>query len=138
MAAAIRIAQRVNAGDSRWEYDSQGYINSDVVTGTTLSLATGQTLLRLCGWSAYNSGNNVLYLMFFDAASLPGNGATPMIMPFPLRALAQYRDGDAVQIGSREFYAQNFKAGIVWAASTTPATLTVDATNSVWVTMWIQ
>jgi hypothetical protein len=138
VASVIRNAQRFTAGDNRYEYDSQGFLNDDAITGTTCGMASGQTLLRLCGWSAVNQGNSLLWLMFFDAATLPANGTVPIMMPYPLRSSPQYRDGDGVQPGSRMAYAVNFKAGIVWAASQTAATLTIDNTASLWVTLWCQ
>lgn len=110
-----------------FEYDAQAYGNSDVVNAGPVSLV----------WFAATSKSaSTLYLMFFDATTVPGNGATPIFLPIPLSTsgltTAQLSMNDVP--GGQRFYALGCTNGLCWAVSTTAGTLTVDATSSVWVT----
>jgi hypothetical protein len=102
------------------QYDSQAFANSDVIAAapTTFTAAT-----------ALNKGAVLLYLMFFDAAAVPANGAIPAMCPIALQP------GGTGNLDQKQLALGLAMAlGLCWAASTTPATLTVDATASVWVT----
>lgn len=74
----------------------------------------------------FNDSNNLQYWQLFDAAALPVNGTVPMfsvpVLPkqgtFSLDLRATPRA---------------FSTGIVWAASTTPDTLTLALQNTLWV-----
>ena len=109
-------------------YDSQAFVNSD-----SLQNSAGTCLLHAMAW---NKSSTALYLMFFDAGGVPTNGTAPLFMPLPLTTQNQPL---ALPLndypGSATFTGWTFTTGIIYAVSTTPATLTVDSSNSVWVTL---
>lgn len=144
MAAVNKILHRVPGLDRRYWYDSQAFGNSDTVAcpdTNTGTLPITLSLFRLLSVLAVNKGSALLWLQFFDAATLPGNGTTPVLIPLPLNgagSFASYTGTDAPQPGADYLYAYEFRTGVTWAASTTAATLTVDATSSVWVNLQYQ
>jgi hypothetical protein len=105
--------------------DSQAGMNSRVIR------AAPCTLLRAF---ITNTGAGTLYFMVFDATTLPSNGTTPRVRPVVLAAGAQASlDMSIVQaLGT---WGLTLNTGLVWAASTTAGTLTVDTTNSMWATV---
>lgn len=112
-------------------YDSQGGANSGVVfpapcyfgMAICLSIATTGTL----------------YLMLFDATAVPANASIPIFQP--IRMVGGSAGGPVVFqpcfSGGTYVTAPQMKNGLVWAASTTAASLTIDATSSLWPTILI-
>ena len=98
------------------QYDSQAPINSDVI-----KTSPGEFRQAM----AANQGASLLYVMFFDAVAVPTNGSVPAFVPIPLAAGAAC----AIPFGPA------MSNGLCWAASTTAATLTVDTTDSMWLSV---
>jgi hypothetical protein len=73
---------------------------------------------------ATNTNAGTRYIQVFDAAALPGNGATPL-MTFPLTAGQSFVP--PVDLG---VYGRVFQAGVVIANSTTETTLTLGSADS--------
>jgi hypothetical protein len=69
----------------------------------------------------FNDDTATKYLMLFDAASLPGNGASGW--------LARFRIAGGGSIAFAPGYPLAFTSGLIWAASTTADTLTIDTGN---------
>jgi len=118
----------IRSGRQPVQYDSQASVNSDVIS------ASASTHF----FSAFgrNKSGATLYLMFFDDALVPINGTAPAWLPVPVPAgsvasidLTQHAYGAQPAI-----LAPIMTNGLSWAASTTPDTLTVDTSNSMWVT----
>jgi hypothetical protein len=82
-----------------------------------------------------NKGASQLYFMWFNATSLPANGATPSMMPIPIPAGGTFSLVNTIATANAVAFGPVMSTGLVWAASTTATTLTVDSTNSVWVTV---
>lgn len=115
---------RVSNSHPITEYDSQGPTNSDVIS--SVSVAWLDCMVA-------NSGSNTLYIMFFDATSVPANGTLPVRQPILLPSGGQ----TYVDLGNPGIDGVSGRPtinGLCWAASTTPLTLTVDSTSSIWVT----
>ena len=74
--------------------------------------------------SVDNTGGSAAYLMLFDAAALPANGAEP----------AFERSVATVSLGEISFgeAGENFTSGLVAALSSTPAVLTLVGTDVGW------
>lgn len=106
------------------EYDSQGPTNSDVVSVSPVAWLDAM---------ASNSGSSTLYIMFFDATSVPANGTLPVRQPLELATGGQSYI-DIGNPGADGISGRPTNNGLCWAASTTPLTLTVDSTSSIWVT----
>jgi hypothetical protein len=115
---------RIHSAHAVTEYDSQGPTNSDIV-----ATSSGAWLDAMVS----NVGSSTLYLMFFDATTVPANGTLPLRQPLQIGAAGQtYVDlGDP---GADGLSGRPLVNGLVWAASTTATTLTVDSTSSLWVT----
>lgn len=122
--AVFRTVIRASPVHNTQEYDSNGPTNSDVVSAVPVLWLS---------MLATNSGSETLYLMQFDATTVPLDGAAPMRQPIQLFPGGQtYLDiGDPGADGLSGLATKN---GLCWAASTTPTTLTQDTTSSVWVT----
>jgi hypothetical protein len=113
-------------GGQPTQYDSQGFINSGVIQ------TSPGTFLGAIG---FNKGSTTLYVMWFNATAVPGNGATPAFMPVPVPPGGTFTLVDTqVTGGTLGPFGPPMSVGLCWAASTTPATLTVDTTNSMWIT----
>lgn len=70
-----------------------------------------------------NESANKRWLMLFNATSLPVNGTAP-VYQFPVPTLAPF----SLDLPR----GRTFSTGIVWAASSTAATLTVDVATPFW------
>lgn len=127
MTAALRNNKPATALSKPVEqWDPQAGSNSGIVR------AAPGTLLRVT-WS--NIGATPLWLMFFDAATVPSGGAIPMIAPL---AMAGTSSGDLNfedRIMHGALCGVDCATGISWAASTTAATLTIDTSSSTWPTI---
>jgi hypothetical protein len=141
MSATLRTTRHRALNIASSEYDSQAAGNSGVVTGTALAVNGGASTLTLAApiillsvQPTNFSSTLTLYFMLFDAASLPANGTVPVRAPVALApgqtAAIQLSDNNSEMKEGLPFF-----TGLVWAASTTPATLTVDTSSSTWVTM---
>jgi hypothetical protein len=111
------------------QYDSQASLNNDVISATPAKLSS--LIAR------NKSSSLTLFLMLFDATAVPvAPGTTPKMMPIPIPpGLPATLDATEQGVGNPGIGVDMpFTSGIVWAASTTPDTLTVDTTNSIWVT----
>lgn len=80
------------------------------------------------GFFASNEGASKVWLMFFDSATVPADGAEPILPGIPL-LLA---DTTNVGTASAEFTrGRGYTTGLCWAISSTPDTLTIDNTATV-------
>ncbi len=124
MPSKTYVSDRLAPASHLKTYDSQAPTNSDVI-------ATGPlTFFRFLGINKAASGT--LWIMFFDAAAVPANATVPLIAPIPIAGGAFAAiDLSVISEGLNGLATGN---GLVWAASTTPATLTLDATSSIWMT----
>jgi hypothetical protein len=104
--------------------DPQAFGNSDVVVGQPSSLIS----LLISNKAA----SGTLYFQLFDATAVPSNTAVPFVAPIVLAAASTVRI--ALNEVGKYFDGIAFSNGIVWAVSTTAATLTIDSTSSVWAT----
>jgi hypothetical protein len=108
-------------------YDSEAWTNSDVISAAPCTWLTA---------SGENKGNATLYIMFFDATTVPANGAAPLGMPIQLPSgqAFQFSENDTARAGQAGTSETGLRTttGLCWAASSTPATLTVDTTASIW------
>jgi hypothetical protein len=102
-------------------YDTQGTLAAGGVITTFANS-------RLLGCNGLNTSAGNLYLMFFDATSVPANGAVPKFTPWLIIgnstftfALSAVRRSTPVDQWE---YGRLFVRGIVWAISSTPQTLT--------------
>jgi hypothetical protein len=107
------------------QYDSQALANSEVVE------TSPKNLLSLF---ASSKSAGLLWVMVFDASALPGNGALPVMQPLQIAAAGQAFLSVTDDSG-QGLCGLELAHGLVWAASSTQATLTVDTTSSVWVTI---
>ncbi len=90
------------------------------VSGVVSAIKSNRTILTLA--TGFNSSANDRFLMFFEAAAVPGNGAVPSyVMPVPGKALFSW----APSQGGRVF------DKLCFAVSTTAGTLTI-STDTVW------
>lgn len=125
----MSTTRTLNANSTITEWDSQAYENSDVIKNAPCTLLTAV---------GSNKGAALLYIMFFDSATVPGNGTVPVLEPVPLPAGATFnlneQDLSRAGQGAPNQNGLTMVNGLSWAASTTPATLTVDSTSSVWLT----
>jgi hypothetical protein len=125
MASRTFATARIVVPQKLQTYDAQGGSNSGVVYSAPC------TLLRI---RALNVGS-LLWLMFFDSATVPTNGTVPLLAPIPVAATTGVIDVDWNEdIGSAGLLGIQLSNGLVWAASTTSASLTVDGTSSLWPT----
>jgi hypothetical protein len=108
------------------KYDSQGGANSGVVSASPASI------LRAV---ATNGGGSTLYIMLFDATSLPANASLPIVAPVPVAAGSTVVMDWTIEPGAGVLFGRSCATGVVWAASTTATSLTVDATASLWITI---
>jgi len=122
-------ARTLNPNSAITEWDSQAYVNSGVIA------AAPCTLLTAVG---SNKGAAMLYIMFFDSATVPADGAIPVIEPIPLPPGGTFnlneQDLSRAGQGAPNQNGLTMVNGLSWAASTTAATKTVDATSSIWMT----
>jgi hypothetical protein len=102
-------------------YDDQAFGNSNIISSGPVSIMS---------ITALNKGT-LLYLMLFDATAVPSNGAVPYFQPIALVAGAQVTRSFN-EVSGEGLLGLDTQVGLAWAASTTPATLTIDATSSVW------
>jgi hypothetical protein len=127
---SVKLMQAVDAPPSAPQfYDSQGFGNSGVVS-------TSATVLYKL--SATNkSASNTLFIQLFDAATVPGNGAVPLMMPLAVAPSSTAEVSLAPQsVGAGHLLGLPTSSGLVWAVSTTAASLTLDSTSSVWASVW--
>lgn len=108
------------------QYDPQAFGNGEnIVPGPAVFLSVIAT----------NKSAGILWIMFFDAITIPGNGSIPIFVPLQVAANAQaslsLNDGQ----GGATLSGRPCTTGISWAVSTTPGTLTADASNSIWATV---
>lgn len=89
-------------------------------TAYVKSLVVSATPASLCGLSGYNSNASIQYIQIHDAASLPSNGAYPVVS-FPAGATSKF----ALDYGANP---RQFTTGIVVCISSTQNTLTLGAT----------
>ncbi len=87
---------------------------SETITNSFVVTTRASTLYSV---TAYNASASDLYLLVFDATSLPANGAVPHLPP--VKVTANTTAGYDFNIGGCKF-----PTGIVVATSTTPITLT--------------
>lgn len=111
---SLRVTIAGESIEPAWD-DSPGLISNRVVK------ATACTLLHLSGYSE-SSG----YLHVFDANALPANGTKPTLAPVPI----WWGWTISLPLPTR---GRAFKAGIVWAVSTTAEKLTLDPTGRAFV-----
>lgn len=107
MAINDRLTRMVNLPENA---TTTAYVKSLVVSATPASL---------CGLSGYNSNAATQYIQIHDAASLPSNGAYPVIS-FPAIALDKF----SIDFGANP---RQFNTGIVVCISSTHNTLTLGA-----------
>lgn len=108
MAINDRLTRMVNLPENS---TTTAYVKSLVVSATPASL---------CGLSGYNSNAATQYIQIHDAASLPSNGAYPVVS-FPASAASKF----AIDYGANP---RQFTTGIVVCISSTQNTLTLGAT----------
>lgn len=77
-----------------------------------VAIAGGGKLVRL---RVYNRGASTVYLMIFNVAALPNDGATPSLPPVPIVAGGYYETDTG----------DDFDTGCVIAGSSTNTTLTL-------------
>ena len=123
MANSTRICPAGLGHTSIRHFTSGSFENSDVVVGTP-----GQLLSLVVS----NKGS-ALTLQLFDALSLPANSTVPSVIPILVPANTTVSVSFASGVSSKAWAGWAFNTGLVWAASTTQGTLTVDATSSLWV-----
>jgi len=111
---SLRVTLASEAIEPAWD-DSPGFVAQRVVK------ATPGTLLFLSCF-AESSG----YLHVFDATALPPNGTRPTIAPLQL----WWGWSASLPLPPR---GRAFRNGIVWAVSSTAATLTLDAAGRAFV-----
>jgi hypothetical protein len=122
--ATFVTMQRTGATHPVTEYDSQGGTNSDIISSTPVIWLDALVS---------NVGSSLLYLMAFDATSVPANGTLPLRQPIQVAAGAQ-TFVDLGDPGADGISGRPTQSGLVWAASTTATTLTIDGTSNLWVT----
>jgi hypothetical protein len=106
------------------QYDSQGFANSGVVKA-----APGGFL----GAYGFNNGAATIYVMFFNSTTVPANASIPSMAPIPVPAGGTFSLLNSQTVGGTSF-GPPMSVGLSWAGSTTAASLTVDTTNSTWLT----
>ena len=109
------------------QYDSQAPINSDVVEAASPCIFLDVIAL--------NKGAATLYVMVFDTTSVPANATIPLFQPVPVPAGTQVVFSLNDLTGGGTLVGMKTTNGLCWAASTTVASLTVDATSSLWATI---
>ncbi len=126
--AATKTTNRVRQAPAHGviQYDTQGFGNSGVIEA-------GAGRMLLSQWAS-NKGASALYLMVFDATAVPANNAVPVVQPLVVPASGQ-AFVDFTDRGGQGLAGLVLSTGLVWAVSTTQATLTVDASSSVWATL---
>ena len=122
--AATALVQRTDSTHPVQEYDSQGPTNSDVIAA--------EPVLWL-DLLVSNSGVNNLYVMVFDAPTVPPDGTKPIRQPLEL-GYGHQIFVDVGVLGADGISGRPTQQGLCWAASTTPATLTQDTSSSIWAT----
>ncbi len=121
----VTLVQRTASTAATLEYDSGGGANSGVIAS--------EPVLWL-DLLVSNSGENNLYVMVFDADTVPANGATPIRQPILLGGPGGQTFLDAGVLGADGISGRPTTQGLVWCASTTPDTLTIDGSSSIWAT----
>jgi hypothetical protein len=107
------------------QYDSAGaFGNSDVISPGPA------TLLAII---VSSKGAGALWLLLYDAGTVPTNGAAPVTIPIAVAA-GSTTSISFVDVSGFGLSGMDFASGICWAASTTPGTLTADTTNAISVT----
>jgi hypothetical protein len=114
-AANYDLYLRDTRADTLVRWDAQAYAASGIV------LASRCYLHEIM---ATSKAAATAYLHMFDSATVPSNGAIPVVMPMPITT-----DGVIVWSPPSQHC---FLTGLVWALSTTRATLTL-ASADVWV-----
>jgi len=102
---------------AHWEYD-QFSANTNALANS-LVVASGQT--RLWGFSGTNTNAAAQFILAFDLAAVPANGAIPK---FVMKAPAS----DNFWVSWAPFY-RKFTDGVVLCNSSTSATLTIGAAD---------
>jgi hypothetical protein len=123
--AALALVNRANPTHPVYEYDSQGPTNSDVIASVPV--------LWLDLLVSNSSATENLYVMVFDSATVPANGALPIRQPVEL-GFGHQTFVDVGVLGADGISGRPTLNGLCWAASTTPGTLTQDTTSSIWAT----
>jgi hypothetical protein len=125
MASKTFATARIGIPQKIQTYDGQAGGNSGIIYSAPC------TLLRIRALSVAASGT--LYLMLFDATAVPANTAVPLIAPLPIAGGAT-ADLSLNEIAGDGLIGLQLSSGLVWAASSTAATLTIDSTSSLWPT----
>lgn len=107
------------------QYDTQAFVNSGVIK------ASPGGFLGAFGFN--KSASTVLYVQFFNSTTVPADTAVPSFTPIAVPPGGSFSLIGTSMVGTQSF-GPLMTAGLSWAASTTPATKTVDATNSLWIT----
>ena len=111
-------------------YDSQAGANSGIISASPCYVVQANILTV--------AASGVLYFMLFDSATVPSNGAVPLFAPVKLTGGASANVPFQPSVGTGQYIAAYLTAnGLSWAASSTPGTLTVDGTSSLWPTIII-
>lgn len=117
-AATYRTDRDVTLAKPLLTRDTQGVVTHDIVSSGPAFL------LELLG---VNNSGSTRYIMFFDSPTLPAPGAVPKLCPIPVAANQSFTftpPGGPLL----------FTTGIVWASSSTFATLTITGAADVWAT----
>jgi hypothetical protein len=102
------------------------YVRSTSLENSHVVKTSAGTLYELHG---FNDGSVTLYLMLFNTTSVPANGTAPLErFRIPAGGSIAYSPGQPISLGT----------GIVWAASTTPNTLTIDTASKSYVSVAYQ
>lgn len=100
-------------------YNSAGLKSSGVVA---------RGLIQLHGCLAFNNNAAIVYLQFFDSATVPADAVVPDMAPIALPA------GVTTALDAGIGVQQTFSNGLAWAESSTAATKTLTATSDVFLT----
>jgi hypothetical protein len=134
---ALRVADVLQRGGEQnalgVHRTSEAYHSSpDGAPAWAESVAFGKSIIAKAapgnlfgGYVAALPAATLHYLMFFDGTAVPANGAVPKLAPIPLPAAQTRVDLPAIP---RRY----FPTGIVAAASSTQATLTLTANDHYW------
>lgn len=107
------------------QYDTQGFANSEAVE------TKPKQLLSIF---ASNKGAATLWIMLFDGTVVPANATLPIMQGLQVAAGGQ-TFLDLSDRGGQGLSGLTLANGLVWAGSSTQASLTVDTTASSWVTI---
>lgn len=107
-----------NPGDLPAKYASgPSYRNSGVI------VASGPA--RVWGVSGYNSAASAVWVMLFDAAAVPADGAAPDVLIYVPAGSGFAWGTDSKQLGTA------FSDGLCWAESTSSPALTLSPTDDI-------